>query len=109
MNKFQNLSVFIKINVITLIALIALIIVIVLNALASQENNKNIDDLKDRRYQIAKISTANSFIINRIDELYSQAVSFGDEELISKANEEYQVLKRILKAFLNWTEPIVRN
>ena len=79
MNKFQNLSVFIKINVITLIALIALIVVIVLNALASQENNKNIDDLKDRRYQIAKISTANSFIINRIDEFYSQAVSFGDE------------------------------
>ncbi|MDB2373544.1 methyl-accepting chemotaxis protein [Psychrosphaera haliotis] len=100
MNKFQNLSVFIKINVITLIALIALIIVIVLNALASQENNKNIDDLKDRRYQIAKISTANSFIINRIDELYSQAVSFGDEELISKANEEYQVLKKNIESIL---------
>jgi len=99
-NKFQNLSVFIKINVITLIALIALIIVIVLNALASQENNKNIDDLKDRRYQIAKISTANSFIINRIDELYSQAVSFGDEELISKANEEYQVLKKNIESIL---------
>ncbi|MDA8622186.1 methyl-accepting chemotaxis protein [Psychrosphaera sp.] len=100
MNKFQNLSVFIKINVITLIALIALIIVIVLNALASQENNKNIDDLKDRRYQIAKISTANSFIINRIDELYSQAVSFGDEELISKADEEYQVLKKNIESIL---------
>lgn len=91
---------FIKINVITLIALIALIIVIVLNALASQENNKNIDDLKDRRYQIAKISTANSFIINRIDELYSQAVSFGDEELISKADEEYQILKKNIDSIL---------
>lgn len=92
MNKFQNLSVFIKINVITFIALIALTIVIVLNALASQQNSKNIDELKDRRYQIAKISTANSFIINRIDELYTQAVSFGDEELINTAENEYQVL-----------------
>ncbi|GAB2990338.1 methyl-accepting chemotaxis protein [Psychrosphaera aestuarii] len=100
MNKFQNLSVFIKINVITLIALIALIVVIVLNALASQENNKNIDDLKDRRYQIAKISTANSFIINRIDEFYSQAVSFGDEELISKADAEYEILKKNIESIL---------
>lgn len=93
MNKFQNLSVFIKINVITLIALIALVVVIVLNAIASQQNNENIDELKDRRYQIAKISTANSFIINRIDELYTQAVSFGDEELINTAEQEYQVLQ----------------
>ncbi len=93
MNKFQNLSVFIKINVITVIALVALIIVIVLNALASQENNKSIDDLKDRRYQIAKISTANSFIIERIDEFYSQAISFGDEELITKANDEFIILQ----------------
>lgn len=93
MNKFQNLSVFIKINVITLIALVALVIVIVLNALASQQNSENIDELKDRRYQIAKISTANSFIINRIDELYTQAVSFGDEELINTAESEYQKLQ----------------
>ncbi len=93
MDKFRNLSVFIKINIITLIALIALIVVIVLNALASQVNNENINDLKDRRYQIAKISTANSFIIDRIDEFYSQAVSFGDEELITKANEQFLILQ----------------
>lgn len=92
MKNFQNLSVFIKINTITLIALVALIIVIVLNALANQQNNVSIDELKDKRYQIAKISTANSFIINRIDELYTQAVSFGDEELINTAEEQYKTL-----------------
>lgn len=92
MNKFKNLSVFIKINVITVIAMFALIVVLILNALAINENNKSLDELKDKRYLIAQYSTANSFIINRIDELYTQAVSFGDEDLITAAGEQYNLL-----------------
>lgn len=93
MDKFKNLSIFIKINFITIIALFALIIVIVLNASAIIANNKSLDELKDKRYLIAKHSTANAFIINKIDELYTQAVSFGDEDLINGANEQYNLLK----------------
>jgi len=92
-DKFKNLSIFIKINFITIIALFALIIVIVLNASAIIANNKSLDELKDKRYLIAKHSTANAFIINKIDELYTQAVSFGDEDLINGANEQYNLLK----------------
>lgn len=92
MNKFKNLSVFIKINVITVIAMFALIVVLILNALAINENNKSLDELKDKRYLIAQYSTANSFIINRIDELYTQSVSFGDEDLITAAGEQYNIL-----------------
>ncbi|WP_299264560.1 HAMP domain-containing methyl-accepting chemotaxis protein [uncultured Psychrosphaera sp.] len=92
MNKFKNLSVFIKINVITVIAMFALIVVLILNASAISENNKSLDELKDKRYLIAQYSTANSFIINRIDELYTQAVSFGDEDLITAAGEQYNLL-----------------
>jgi len=91
-NKFKNLSVFIKINVITVIAMFALIVVLILNASAISENNKSLDELKDKRYLIAQYSTANSFIINRIDELYTQAVSFGDEDLITAAGEQYNLL-----------------
>lgn len=93
MDNFKNLSVFIKINVITVIAMLALIIVITLNFVAINANNKSLDELKDKRYSIAQISTANSFIVNRIDELYTQAVSLGDEDLISSAKEQYQLLK----------------
>ncbi|MDC2890514.1 hypothetical protein [Psychrosphaera algicola] len=71
MDNFKNLSVFIKINVITVIALVALIVVIVLNATAISANNKNLDELKNSRYEIAQLSTANSFIINKIDETYT--------------------------------------
>ncbi len=92
MNNFRNLSVFIKVNVITAIALIALVIVILLNAIANSANNKNLDELKDKVYNIAQYSTANAFLINRIDELYTQAVSFGDEDLIGSAQEQYQTL-----------------
>lgn len=92
MNKFKNLSVFIKVNVITIIAMFALIVVLILNALAISENNKSLDELKDKRYLIAQYSTANSFIINRIDERYTQAVSFGDEDLIKSAGEQYNLL-----------------
>ena len=94
MDKFKNLSIFIKINFITVIALLALIIVIVLNASAISANNKSLDELKDKRYLIAKHSTANAFIINKIDELYTQAVSFGDEDLITSANAQYELLKQ---------------
>ena len=92
MNNFRNLSVFIKVNVITAIALIALVIVILLNAIANSANNRNLDELKDKVYNIAQYSTANAFLINRIDELYTQAVSFGDEDLIGSAQEQYQIL-----------------
>lgn len=92
MDKFKNLSVFLKINFITAIALFALILVIILNYSASVENNKSLDELKNKRYEIAKISTENSFIIAKIDELFIQAVSFGDEDLIGSAGEQYQTL-----------------
>lgn len=93
MNNFRNLSVFIKVNVITAIALLALVIVIVLNVVANKANNRNLDELKDKVYHIAQYSTANAFIVNRIDELYTQAVSFGDEDLITSAEEQYQALQ----------------
>jgi methyl-accepting chemotaxis protein len=90
--NLKNLSVFIKVNVITVIAMLALITVLILNALAISENNKSLDELKDKRYLIAQYSTANSFIINRIDERYTQAVTFGDEDLITSAGEQYNLL-----------------
>ena len=92
MDKFKNLSVFLKINVITAIALLALILVIILNYSASVANSKSLDELKNKRYDIAKISTENSFIIAKIDELFTQAVSFGDEDLIGSAGEQYTML-----------------
>lgn len=92
MTNLKNLSVFIKVNVITVIAMLALITVLILNALAISENNKSLDELKDKRYLIAQYSTANSFIINRIDERYTQAVTFGDEDLITSAGEQYNLL-----------------
>jgi len=91
-NNFKNLSVFIKVNVITAIALLALVVVIVLNAVATSANNENLDELKDKVYRIAQYSTANAFIVDRIDELYTQAVSFGDEDLIGSAEAQYQAL-----------------
>ncbi|MBU2916349.1 methyl-accepting chemotaxis protein [Psychrosphaera sp. F3M07] len=72
--------------------MLALITVLILNALAISENNKSLDELKDKRYLIAQYSTANSFIINRIDERYTQAVTFGDEDLITSAGEQYNLL-----------------
>jgi methyl-accepting chemotaxis protein len=96
-NNFRNLSVFIKINVITAIALLALIIVIMLNAVASSANNDSLDELKDKVYRIALLSTANSFVVNRIDELYTQAVSFSDEDLITQADSQYQTLLNNIK------------
>lgn len=92
MDNFRNLSVFIKVNVITAIALVALVIVIVLNAVANSANSDNLDELKNKVYRIAQYSTANAFLVDRIDELYTQAVSFGDEDLIGSAEEQYQTL-----------------
>ena len=92
MKNFRNLSVFIKVNVITAIALLALVIVIVLNAVANSANSDNLDELKDKVYRIAQYSTANAFLVDRIDELFTQAVSFGDEDLIDSAEEQYQAL-----------------
>ena len=101
MNNFRNLSVFIKINVITAIALLALVIVIVINAGAISANNDSLDELKDKYYRIALLSTGNSFLVNRIDELYTQAVSFSDEDLITSANNQYQTLLENIKKIEN--------
>lgn len=92
MENFKNLSVFIKINTITAISMLALIVILILNAMTISTNNARLAELKDTRYSIAQLSTANSFLITKIDELYTQAVTFSDADLIGNAKEQYKVM-----------------
>lgn len=94
MVNYKDLSIFFKINIVTIISIIALIVVISVNGVAIKENNESLDELKDRRYKIAQLSTANSFIINKIDELYVQAVSLGDEDMIGDASTQFSLLNQ---------------
>ena len=43
-------------------------------------------------YKVAKLTLANVSILEKLDELYTQAVTFGEQDLVTKASETYAQL-----------------
>ena len=87
MVSLSDLSINKKIHIITSITALILIIILVKNYTTLVENEASLEELSDTSYQVVQLATANKYLIEKLDEQYTQAVTFGDEDLISKANE----------------------
>ncbi|WP_409423572.1 methyl-accepting chemotaxis protein [Pseudoalteromonas sp. RW-H-Ap-1] len=90
--SFQNLSISKKIHAITSIAIIAFLVIVLVNYFAMNENRISLDEMEKSSYKVAKLTLANVSILEKLDELYTQAVTFGEQELVTKASETYQRL-----------------
>ncbi|WP_372858857.1 methyl-accepting chemotaxis protein [Pseudoalteromonas sp.] len=88
--SFKNLSITKKIHAITSIAIIAFLVIVLVNYFAMNENRISLDEMEKSSYKVAKLTLANVSVLEKLDELYTQAVTFGEQDLVTKATETYQ-------------------
>lgn len=86
---FKNLSITKKIHAITSIAIIAFLVIVMINYSAMNENSVSLDEMEKSSYKVAKLTLTNVSILEKLDELYTQAVTFGEQDLVTKARETY--------------------
>ncbi|WP_404343142.1 methyl-accepting chemotaxis protein [Pseudoalteromonas mariniglutinosa] len=89
---FQNMSIAKKIHAITSIAVVAFVIIVSINYVAMNDNRKSLDELEKSSYQVVKLTSANVGLLEKLDELYTQAVTFGEQELVDRAAETFKTL-----------------
>lgn len=90
--SFHNMSISKKIHAITSIAVVAFIVIVLINYKAMNDNRGSLDELEKSSYQVVKLTSANVALLEKLDELYTQAVTFGEQDLVDKANETYKTL-----------------
>ncbi|AQQ01841.1 chemotaxis protein [Pseudoalteromonas aliena] len=91
--SFQNLSITKKIHAITSIAVIAFLMIVLINYFAMNDNRVSLDEMEKSSYKVVKLTSSNVTLLEKLDELYTQAVTFGEQELVIKANDTYKMLE----------------
>jgi methyl-accepting chemotaxis protein len=91
--SFQNLSITKKIHAITSIAVMAFLTIVLINYFAMNDNRIALDEMENSSYKVAKLTSSNVVLLEKLDELFTQAVTFGEQELVVKAGETYQLLE----------------
>ncbi|MBE0383829.1 chemotaxis protein [Pseudoalteromonas carrageenovora] len=91
--SFQNLSISKKIHAITSIAVVAFLMIVLINYFAMNDNRIALDEMEKSSYQVVKLTSANVGILEKLDELYTQAVTFGEQDLVEKASDTYNQLE----------------
>ncbi|KPZ60238.1 methyl-accepting chemotaxis protein [Pseudoalteromonas sp. S3776] len=96
--SFQNLSISKKIHAITSIAVLAFLAIVLINYFAMNDNRIALDEMEKSSYQVVKLTSANVSLLEKLDELYTQAVTFGEQELVEKAADTYNALSNNINA-----------
>ncbi|WP_278405372.1 methyl-accepting chemotaxis protein [Pseudoalteromonas ruthenica] len=90
--SFANLSITKKIHAITCVAVVAFVVIVLVNYSAMSSNQQSLNELETSTYNLLNITAENATALKSVDELYTQAVTFGDAELLDKAEEVYQTI-----------------
>ena len=92
MSWFHNLKVFQKIMMILVVFVISMVINFVIGRSALLETQNHLISLESRVYDSVQLSTINTPLLKRSDELLTQAVSFGDADLKLQGEAAIQTL-----------------
>lgn len=91
--SFQNLSITKKIHAITCIAVIAFIMIVSINYLSMTDNRSSLNEMSNTSYNVVKLTSENVGLLEKLDELHTQAVTFGEKDLIARAKQTYKKLQ----------------
>ncbi|CAH9062043.1 hypothetical protein PSECIP111951_02612 [Pseudoalteromonas holothuriae] len=94
---FKNMSISKKIHAITIVAVAAFIVLVMINYKSLLENQRSLDELENQTYKLLILTSENVTAMKTLDETYTQSVTFGDAELISKASSIQKKLVENLK------------
>ncbi len=92
MQFFKSLKIFHKIMAILAIAFIAFSLNLVITINAISKNQTLLTTMQDTTIHLVNLTSENETAWQRIDELYTQSVSFGDEDLLEDAQESFDLL-----------------
>ncbi|TGV17354.1 methyl-accepting chemotaxis protein [Pseudoalteromonas sp. MEBiC 03607] len=107
--SFNNLSITKKIHAITCIAITAFVIIVVTNFIAMNDNKISLDELEKSSYQVVKLTTANVALLEKLDELYTQAVTFGESDLVDSAAQTYKKINENLQDIISINDVYVNS
>lgn len=96
MNWFKNLKIFYKIMLILGVYVIALIINTSIGVSSLLSTQGHLVELEEKIYDSVRLATANEILLERADELLTQAVSFSEDELKQQGAKSIdQLLKNL--------------
>ena len=96
MKLISNLSINKKIHLITGLTVILLLAILTVSRSTMVDNEKSINEISSVSYEVVKYATANKYLVQKLDELYTQSVTFGDEELIKIHNQRATQIANII-------------
>ena len=93
MDFFRKLSIYKKVVSVIVIAILTFLISVSINMQNISKNQILLTKLEEVTKQRLNLATENLNLLIRIDELYTQSVTFSDEDLATTANENFKLLK----------------
>lgn len=97
MNFFNNISIFKKVIAIFILAVIIFALNLSISVISINKNRTTLNYMEQQVYQRVELANQNVFFIQRLDELYTQSVSFADEDLLTNAGNMYESLRKNLQ------------
>ncbi len=85
MIALSNLKLFYKIALITALAVSTFLVTVAVSIYGANQVQSNLDNLQENIYPLIRLSNENGLQVQRIEELYTQAVATAEEELLEKA------------------------
>jgi len=89
---FKNLKIFHKIIAILAVAILSFVVNLALNISAISKNQIILKTIQNTSIKLVNLTSENVTAWQRIDELYTQSVSFGDEDLLTDASDAHKEL-----------------
>lgn len=97
MNLFNNVSIFKKVGAIFILAVIIFTLNLSISVISINKNRATLNYMEQQVYQRVELANQNVFFVQRLDELYTQSVSFADEDLLTNAGNMYDSVRKNLK------------
>ncbi|WP_372871413.1 methyl-accepting chemotaxis protein [Shewanella sp.] len=97
MSWFNNLSIFKKVGVIFVLSVAIFMVNLGISIVSISKNRATLDFMEDKIYQRVELANQNVMLVQRLEEIYTQAVSFADEDLLEQAATLHENLATNLK------------
>lgn len=94
MKWFNNISIFKKVGAIFILSVAIFALNLGISIVSINKNRATLTFMEEQIYQRVEIANQNVIYVQRLDELYTQAVSFADEDLLTSAGNLLESLKK---------------
>lgn len=98
MNWLNHISIFKKVSLIFVLSVVIFSVNLAISIVSIDKNNDAMIFMETTISQRVELANQNVIYVQRLDELYTQAVSFADEDLLLNANKMFKSLKDNLSA-----------